>query len=413
MALWLMLLGTACSRRAPEWSWRPRSASAVSATLTWALRTISTRVQRRFRDRVTIALEAHVARLQASVATIAHHERPDYLDRLVRAAAIRCSCSTTCTCRCSRPAAGFCDSPSHSLLLVSIHPALALIALARCPRCSPRRGGRPSNASPTSPAHRPRASRVICSSSPPRRRRRRRSGSPASARASHRSPRVLGALVPAGCCHAPDLGLLARAGVGRVRCGVRRRRRVRGRRGWPLPPGRCCWCWRPAAASRPTSARRWARSDSCAASGWMARGGSRGSRTTRRRSGPRPTSRRRRRSRDGIRFDHVSFAYPGSDRLVLRRRVADVAGRCRGRGRRRERRRQDDAGQAAGENVRAGVAARFSWTTCRWREWPPTNGDRGWPVHFRISTASSCWHGSAWAWVTCRAWTIGPPWSRP
>ena len=39
-------------------------------------------MQRRFRDKVTIALESHVARLQASIATIAHHERPDYLDRL-------------------------------------------------------------------------------------------------------------------------------------------------------------------------------------------------------------------------------------------------------------------------------------------------------------------------------------------
>jgi ATP-binding cassette subfamily B protein len=54
----------------------------VSATATWFLATISTRVQRRFRDKVTIALESHVARLQASVTTIAHHERPDYLDRL-------------------------------------------------------------------------------------------------------------------------------------------------------------------------------------------------------------------------------------------------------------------------------------------------------------------------------------------
>ena len=43
---------------------------------------LSTRVQRRFRDKVTIALEAHVARLQASVATIEHQERPEYLDRL-------------------------------------------------------------------------------------------------------------------------------------------------------------------------------------------------------------------------------------------------------------------------------------------------------------------------------------------
>ena len=38
--------------------------------------------QKRFRDRVTIALEAHVARLQASIPTLAHQERPDYLDRI-------------------------------------------------------------------------------------------------------------------------------------------------------------------------------------------------------------------------------------------------------------------------------------------------------------------------------------------
>ena len=49
---------------------------------TWFLTTVSTRVQRRFRDKVTIGLESHVARLQASVTTIAHQERPEYLDRL-------------------------------------------------------------------------------------------------------------------------------------------------------------------------------------------------------------------------------------------------------------------------------------------------------------------------------------------
>src|SRR6185436_11920559 len=54
----------------------------ISAVATWFLRTVSTRVQRRFRDRVTITLESHVARLQATVATIAHQERPEYLDRL-------------------------------------------------------------------------------------------------------------------------------------------------------------------------------------------------------------------------------------------------------------------------------------------------------------------------------------------
>ena len=54
----------------------------VSAVGTWFLKVTSDRTQRRFRDRVAIALESHVAKLQATVATIAHHERPDYLNRL-------------------------------------------------------------------------------------------------------------------------------------------------------------------------------------------------------------------------------------------------------------------------------------------------------------------------------------------
>src|SRR5215208_5771620 len=41
----------------------------VSATGTWILRIASTRVQRRFRDKITIALESHVARLLATIAT--------------------------------------------------------------------------------------------------------------------------------------------------------------------------------------------------------------------------------------------------------------------------------------------------------------------------------------------------------
>lgn len=55
---------------------------AVSSTATWFLSVASQRVQRRFRDRIAIVLESHVARLQASVPTIEHHERPEYLDRL-------------------------------------------------------------------------------------------------------------------------------------------------------------------------------------------------------------------------------------------------------------------------------------------------------------------------------------------
>ena len=55
---------------------------AVSAVGTWYVRVVSQRIERRFRDRIGIALEAHVAELHATVATIEHHERPEYMDRL-------------------------------------------------------------------------------------------------------------------------------------------------------------------------------------------------------------------------------------------------------------------------------------------------------------------------------------------
>src|SRR5213078_2626758 len=82
LALWLMLLGKGVLEHRPGMVRGAAIGLGISTAATWFLRTVSTRVQRRFRDRVTIALESHVAQLQASVATIAHHERPDYLDRL-------------------------------------------------------------------------------------------------------------------------------------------------------------------------------------------------------------------------------------------------------------------------------------------------------------------------------------------
>src|SRR6187549_736227 len=82
LALWLMLLGNGLMQQRSGLVQAAALGLALSSAATWFLRTVSTRVQRRFRDKVTIALESHVARLQASVATIAHHERPDYLDRL-------------------------------------------------------------------------------------------------------------------------------------------------------------------------------------------------------------------------------------------------------------------------------------------------------------------------------------------
>ena len=104
----------------------------VSAAATWFLRVTSDRTQRRFRERLTIALESHVARLQASVATIEHHERPEYLDRL---AVLRnqvfvldhmyWSLFTTC---------GWILRLGVTIaLLVSIHPALALLAVFALP----------------------------------------------------------------------------------------------------------------------------------------------------------------------------------------------------------------------------------------------------------------------------------------
>jgi ATP-binding cassette, subfamily B, bacterial len=82
LALWLMLLGKGVLEHRTGLVEGAAVGLGVSAAATWFLRTVSTRMQRRFRDKVTIALEAHVARLQASIATIAHQERPEYLDRL-------------------------------------------------------------------------------------------------------------------------------------------------------------------------------------------------------------------------------------------------------------------------------------------------------------------------------------------
>jgi ATP-binding cassette subfamily B protein len=104
----------------------------VSAAATWFLRVISDRIQRRFRDQVTIALESRVAWLQASVATVEHHERPVYLDRL---AMLRnqvfvldhmyMSLFTTC---------GWILRLGVTLaLLVSIHPALAWLGVLALP----------------------------------------------------------------------------------------------------------------------------------------------------------------------------------------------------------------------------------------------------------------------------------------
>src|SRR5581483_6854934 len=104
----------------------------VSAAGTWFLRVISDRMQRRFRDRLTIALESHVAQLQASVVTIAHQERPEYLDRLSMLRDqvfvldhMYMSLFSTC--------GWILRLVVTVMLLMSIHPALGLLAVFALP----------------------------------------------------------------------------------------------------------------------------------------------------------------------------------------------------------------------------------------------------------------------------------------
>src|SRR3984893_11824099 len=82
IAVWVKLLGEGVLQHRRGLILVAALGMGASGVATWFLRTVSTRVQRRFRDKVTIALESHVAQLQATVATVTHQERPEYLDRL-------------------------------------------------------------------------------------------------------------------------------------------------------------------------------------------------------------------------------------------------------------------------------------------------------------------------------------------
>jgi len=132
IAWWLKLLSDGVLQRDLPLFLFAAIALGLSAAGTWLLRVLSTRLQRRFRDRVTIALESHVARLQASIATVAHQERPEYLDRL---SVLRdqvfvldhmyMSLFTTC---------GWILRLGITVaLLMSVHPALVLLAVFALP----------------------------------------------------------------------------------------------------------------------------------------------------------------------------------------------------------------------------------------------------------------------------------------
>ena len=377
----------------------------MSAAATWFLRTVSTRVQRRFRDKVTIALESHVARLQASVATIAHHERPDYLDRL---AMLRdqvfvldhmyMSVFSTC---------GWILRLGVTVaLLVSIHPALVLLAVFALPtvltstwrpaveRAAQERGAQANRLA--------RHLFTIATTAPPGKEVR---VTGIGDRLVARAPRGVGARVRARC----------RRRAGARRCGTRWRGRCSARAyvgavvfvssGLGAPAGDVLLVL--AAGSRLSAyigatvgeigflrgfwmdgSRRLAWLEDYAAS--LAA------------SADLPVPARLR-ARHPPRSRVVRLSGHVAPRP--RRRVAVAAGGLGRRHRRRERRRQDDAGQAAREDVRADVGRRFSSTTRRSRGCRPTSGARAWPARSRTSSASSSARARPSASATCRAWT--------
>ena len=132
LALWMKLLADGVLERRHGLVIGAAVGLGASAAATWFLKVLSDRTQRRFRDRVAVALESHVANLQASVASIAHHERPEYLDRL---AMLRDQVfvldhmymSVFATC------GWILRLGVTTALLVSIHPALALLAVFALP----------------------------------------------------------------------------------------------------------------------------------------------------------------------------------------------------------------------------------------------------------------------------------------
>ena len=82
LAIWLKLVVDGVGEDSSSLVLAGAIGVAGSSIGIWLLRLASSRVTRRFRMKVAVALESYVADLQASVDTIEHQERPEYLDRL-------------------------------------------------------------------------------------------------------------------------------------------------------------------------------------------------------------------------------------------------------------------------------------------------------------------------------------------
>src|SRR5262249_15351853 len=252
----------------------------LSATATWFLRTVSTRVQRRFRDKVTIALESHVAGLQASVATIAHHERPEYLDRLSMLRNqvfvldhMYMSVFSTC---------GWILRLGVTIaLLASIHPALVLLAVFALPtvfastwrpvveRTAQERAAQPNRLA--------RHLFTLATTAPPGKEVRVTGIGRRLAEERHDAwGHGYRGIPPAPWSPLPRRGIRLRGPSSAAPMSARWCSSPTASDGRPVT---CYWCLRPAHACRPTSVRRSAKSDFCAVSGCTGRSVWRGSRT--------------------------------------------------------------------------------------------------------------------------------------
>jgi ATP-binding cassette, subfamily B, bacterial len=79
---WLALIADAAVDGRSDLLFGAAAGLAASVAGGWLIGTVWTRVERNFRFRVRIAMEARVASLQTEIPTLEHHERPEFLDRL-------------------------------------------------------------------------------------------------------------------------------------------------------------------------------------------------------------------------------------------------------------------------------------------------------------------------------------------
>ncbi len=297
IALWLKLLADGFNEHRPRADRRGRARPRALGHRDVVPARRVHRVQRRFRDKISVALEAHVATLQASVATIEHHERPEYLDRL---AVLRDQVFALDHLFMSLfSTVGWIVRLAVTLLLLmTVSPILVFLPLFAIPIVitSTWRPGVERRVEESVAPHE-RLARHLSSSAPPRRPAR-SCGSRASASSSCTTAANRGS---AGTSRsrtpATMTALVAHARVGDLRRRATSARSCTWRTGSTPTSATSCSSSSRAAASRSTSAPRSARSGSSAASGSTRRSGSPGSRTTPRARRAPPTPRCPRASR--------------------------------------------------------------------------------------------------------------------